>query len=151
MAALLPGPALVRRMLRSPLMTEDATGSAALDRSRIDEILELEAADDAPGLLRELVDTFVQTSAAELAGMRAAVDAADADALRRAAHGLKGSSASLGAVDVQRLAQEVETYARAGRTAGCEPLVASLDEEVARAIVALRTYGSAAASGVAHQ
>jgi HPt (histidine-containing phosphotransfer) domain-containing protein len=142
-------------MLQSPLMPENATIPAALDRSRIDEIVELEAADDAPGLLRELVDTFVQTSAAELAGMRAAVDTADADALRRAAHSLKGSSASLGAVAVQRRAQEVEAWARAGRTTGCESLIGSLDEEVARAVVALRTYveslGSTGASGAAHQ
>jgi HPt (histidine-containing phosphotransfer) domain-containing protein len=131
---------------------EDDRAAVIVDRSRIDEIVDLEAADDAPGLLHELVETFVQTSAAEIASMRAAIEAADADTLRRAAHGLKGSSASLGAVEVQRLAQEVETCARAGTTAACASLLVALDEEVEKAVVTLRTYvESLASAGAAHQ
>ena len=58
------------------------------------------------------------TARAALADMRAALAAGDAEDLRRAAHTLKGSSASLGANDLADACRDVETAARDGRLDG---------------------------------
>jgi HPt (histidine-containing phosphotransfer) domain-containing protein len=55
-----------------------------------------------------LVTTFLRDAAAQIAQMREAVAASDADSFRRAAHSLKSSAATMGASDLSALARELE-------------------------------------------
>jgi HPt (histidine-containing phosphotransfer) domain-containing protein len=64
--------------------------------------------------LRRLLIRFADTQLATLAGLRAAVDAGDADAAARAAHALAGAAGNLGADPLREAAKGLETAARAG-------------------------------------
>lgn len=59
-----------------------------------------------------LVQTFTQDSLRQQEAMQAAVQAQDAEALRRAAHSLKGASANLGLQSLQVLCQQLEDAAQ---------------------------------------
>jgi CheY-like chemotaxis protein len=73
--------------------TTDAPG--AVDLSVLETLRTLR--DDGDRFVRGLADTFLADTATRLATARAALLAHDADGLERAAHGVKGSSANLGA------------------------------------------------------
>jgi HPt (histidine-containing phosphotransfer) domain-containing protein len=75
--------------------------------------------------------------------MRKAIAAGDADALRKAAHALKGSSANLGAQQVSAVSAELEKLGRSGTVQGAEALFARLESEFARALAALASRGPA--------
>ena len=76
----------------------------------------------------ELIETFVEDARELVATLRRALAEADVDAFRRAAHSLKSTSETLGAVGLAALARELEAMARAGSLQGAaeriEPLVA---------------------------
>ncbi len=76
-------------------------------------LAELNALDDSGGLLSELVDLFASGTPDRIARLRAAVMVADADAVVREAHALKGSCGTLGAVELLALATQMELRAKA--------------------------------------
>ena len=65
------------------------------------------------GLSGEVLDDFVEESRADVASVRAACDAGDADALRRQAHRVNGASRMVGAREVREIASQVEREAGA--------------------------------------
>jgi HPt (histidine-containing phosphotransfer) domain-containing protein len=77
----------------------------------------LEQTGDDAELLEELLTLFVDSSAGDLANLRAAVEAGDADQVVRASHSIKGASASLGLETIREVALAMETDARAGSVA----------------------------------
>lgn len=83
--------------------------------------------EDFAGLLR----TFLVDSAQRVDAIAATVQAADADALRRAAHSFKGSAGNMGAIAVAELCRQLEELGRSGTTAGAAELVAQLRREFA--------------------
>ena len=86
-----------------------------------------------PSLVVELIDLYLEESPRQLASMLGAAAGADAAAIRRAAHSLKGSSASLGALGVAALCEEIEreSYGDSSRRVGA--LLARLGREQERA------------------
>ncbi len=80
----------------------------------------------------QLVRAFITDSHQRLAAIAAAVDHADADALRRAAHNFKGSAGNMGAVALQGLCQELEQRGVCGELAGCGDLYRELHDEFTR-------------------
>jgi histidine phosphotransfer protein HptB len=66
------------------------------------------------GFVRELVETYIADTPAQLEAMTSAVEADDADALVRPAHTLKSSSATVGAMRLSSVARELEMAGRAG-------------------------------------
>ena len=84
----------------------------AFDSNRLDELADMGPA--AAALIRRAVDNFVVGAQVRVAELRRLLAAADGDALRAAAHSLKGSAANLGAVEVADLALELEDVARDG-------------------------------------
>ena len=104
-------------------MTDPVGG--ALDAAALEHLFEITGGDQE--FFDELVDTYLDDGAAQLAAMRAAADADDPDALLRPAHTLKSSSANVGAVDLAEQCRTLEVDARAGsvpemagRVAACE-------------------------------
>ena len=94
-----------------------------LDEGILREVLE--STGDDIGFVRELIDTYLADTPAQLEAMTAAVEADDAAALVRPAHTLKSSSATVGASRLSALARELEM---AGRSGALQPAVrGSLD------------------------
>ncbi len=109
--------------------------NAVLDREVLRAIKLLQDG-GSPGLLGELVETFVEDTEPRLKVLERAVTEGDLPAVRREAHALGGSAGSLGAVRVVKLCESLqradeETLDRAGG------LVAGLEKEYRRARQAL--------------
>jgi len=82
---------------------------AVLDEAVLDQLLETVGGDRT--FLTELVEAYLADSPGLLAAMRAGLAVDDRAALRRAAHTLKSTSASLGAATFATTCREVETNA----------------------------------------
>jgi HPt (histidine-containing phosphotransfer) domain-containing protein len=85
-----------------------------------------------PDLIVELIELYAEDTPRRLDAIRGALAARDLAALRRAAHGLKGSSASLGARRVWILCEELERLSGRELPQGGEMLLTRLEREVAR-------------------
>ena len=88
-----------------------------------------------PDLVVELIDLYAEDAPHRLTAIRGALAAGDAAALRRAAHGLKGSSASLGARQVWMLCERLERLHGREFLREGERLLACLGHEFARAML----------------
>lgn len=112
---------------------DDFAGS--LDPDRIAMLREL---DDGDGeLMATLVQEYKSDSGQQLATMRQALVDADASALGRAAHTLKGSSANLGAERLAGLCAQIQELGHAGELDGADSLVAAASTELGRVNSAL--------------
>lgn len=98
--------------------------SGPIDDAAFGQTLEMVGGDR--GFLAELVAEYRTDGLSRLADMRTALAAGAAEDLRRAAHTLKGSSASLGANDLAATCRDVEAAARDGRLDGLEATVDAL-------------------------
>jgi signal transduction histidine kinase/DNA-binding response OmpR family regulator/HPt (histidine-containing phosphotransfer) domain-containing protein len=139
---------LSRWLVTPPGMT--ATGSAVgLDTSRsdqgtvgdVDALLDGEAlrslAQDDPELPALLIAQFEQDAPRRVAALHAALDAGDADAVRRAGHLFKGEASTIGARALQAICLELEQAGARGLLAGADGLLARLDGTYARTQAAL--------------
>lgn len=105
-----------------------------IDSETIDALrgLQDEGEDD---LLVELIDLFLQDAPERIAAIRAAVEAADWVRLTERAHSLKGSSGSLGAVQMAALCARLEAM---GRDAGLRPEASAVQDELERQYALVR-------------
>jgi HPt (histidine-containing phosphotransfer) domain-containing protein len=78
-------------------------------------------------LLREIAVLFLENYPAWLEELRAAQANSDAEAVQRAAHGLKGSVANFGARDAVEASLELENLGRAGNLADMPQSLANLE------------------------
>lgn len=101
-----------------------------LDSFVLAELKDLAGPDD-KAFMAELAATYLRDLPGRLAAIRAAVAARDAEALRQAAHALKGSSGNIGAQRLQKVCLLLEEAGHAGSTQGLGPLLADLDAEAA--------------------
>ncbi len=95
-----------------------------IDPATIGELRELMGEDFAA-----LIDAFAIDSQRQIDAIGAAVDAADAERLRRQAHGLRGACINLGANDLAELCGRVEASGRAGDCAAAQRLLPALRRE----------------------
>lgn len=79
-----------------------------------------------------LVETYLQDSETRLEQLAAAVEGADADALRAAAHSFKGSCANLGIAPLAEICYEAEAMGRDGTTEGSAAVLERIRAEYAR-------------------
>jgi CheY-like chemotaxis protein/HPt (histidine-containing phosphotransfer) domain-containing protein len=106
-----------------------AIGAAtAINPRALAAIRELSAA-SGPALVRKVVDAFLADTPARLAQMREAAGTGGAEALRKAAHGLKSSCANVGALRLAELCKELEAIGRSGDTDGARRLLNDADVE----------------------
>ena len=80
------------------------------------------------GPLREVVATFLDRTPAAIAELRAAASREDGEAIRRAAHAIKGTSATLGAVGLASVCDEIERLARSGDVRGAAGRLRTAEE-----------------------
>jgi signal transduction histidine kinase/CheY-like chemotaxis protein/HPt (histidine-containing phosphotransfer) domain-containing protein len=110
-----------------------------IDRAVIESLRELGGEEDS-GLLMELIELFLADAPKHVQAMTEALESGDVEALERAAHTLKSSSANLGALGLSRLCLEIEQQARQGAVEGVEPLVGrsrTVFDEVEKALRAI--------------
>ncbi|WP_162910937.1 Hpt domain-containing protein [Azohydromonas sediminis] len=124
---------------RVPDAPPPAAGASAallpvLDAASVQRLRELDP-DGRNGLIARILDTFVESlvrHAREFAQARAA---GDHDALRRVAHTLKSSSASVGALDLSRTCADVERRVREGDVAALDAPLDLLAAHLQRLLV----------------
>jgi HPt (histidine-containing phosphotransfer) domain-containing protein len=112
----------------------------AVDPAALDRLRALPSKDGIP-FLERVIETYLKESPATIGALRDAVERGDAEALRQAAHKLRGSSANFGARALVSLCEDAEAIARSGTTAGTRGSVrriAAEYERVAEALEALR-------------
>jgi two-component system sensor histidine kinase/response regulator len=129
--------AILERWLSSNSRGVAPDASGAGDAARLDEIIapsvlaSFRAAtggnDDDP--VRALLDLYLRETRPQLDALSEALTRRDAHALQQTAHGIKGSSASLGIEKMAMLCGELEEKGRDGVLDGAESIVArTLDE-----------------------
>jgi HPt (histidine-containing phosphotransfer) domain-containing protein len=98
-------------------------------------LLSLEGAqvEGEPDLVVELIDLYAEDAPRRLAAIQGALAVRDLTALRRAAHALKGSSASLGARQVEILCEKLERLPSQEMLQRGAMLLACLEREFERA------------------
>jgi HPt (histidine-containing phosphotransfer) domain-containing protein len=76
-----------------------------------------------------LIDTFTADSILRLEGIKAAISANDAEAIRRAAHNFKGSTSNMAAPLLTKLCRDLEELGYRGETIGSEQLHQNIIKE----------------------
>ena len=121
----------------------EGPAAPSFDPRRLDELDSTGTVD--PAFFADLIDSFERTSAKYVRALEAALTGTDTQAVARAAHSIKGASASFGARRLAALATEVVEAARRGEAPGAE-VVARLEAEVASAVEAARGWHRARSS-----
>jgi PAS domain S-box-containing protein len=113
---------------------EGAPAADAIDRATFDGLTRSMGG----AFVAELIDTFVEDARELTAQLPAALTRRDVDGFRRAAHSLKSTSESLGAIGLAALARDLEAIARGGRLDGVEERLGPVAAEYARVAHTLR-------------
>jgi CheY-like chemotaxis protein len=129
----------------APVAPADSPGGkgAILDRQTLDRIRAM-SRPGGPDLLVRVVDLYVSSSSALIDTMLAASRLEDATTLAHAAHGLKSSSANVGALALAELCANVEAAAREGQVEQALGLVKKLVTEHRQVLRALEVHNAAA-------
>lgn len=96
----------------------------------------------------DLIDLYVVDAPRHVADIRRALTNRDANGLRRSAHTLKSTAATVGALPLAEVCKDIERLAREGKLDEVAPLLnmlAQLDGESRTAAVALQPQFAAAA------
>ncbi|WP_367359353.1 response regulator [Syntrophus sp. (in: bacteria)] len=120
----------------------DAQGresSPAIDHEALEMLASLQP-QGAKELLTKLITVYLDSSSKQMKGILDAVNSHDITALLTAAHTLKSSSASLGAVNFAEQCRELEMMARSGVIDGAGNRVAPLEHEYDRVRDSLAHY-----------
>lgn len=110
----------------------------AIDREAFARLSDITG--DDPAFLAELVETYLEDGAAQVAALREAVASGDPAAVVRPAHTLKSSSASIGALPLAEHCRQLEADARQGA-------VPDLGDRVAAIVTAFEAVRQALRSG----
>ena len=108
----------------------------AIDANVLRKVREM-LGENAPQLLANVIDLYLDDVQGLLATMRTAIDQADTRALQGAAHKLKSISALLGATVLANWCDELESLDRAGMTTDWRDLVLQIETEYTSVKVAL--------------
>ena len=102
------------------------------DDIRVTERLNLFEQEFSAAMVVRLIDKFLPDTAQRLVDLRKTVAAADANAIARAAHGLRGSYGNIGSQEAAGLCQELEQEARSGSVREANGRLGRLEENFPR-------------------
>jgi signal transduction histidine kinase/CheY-like chemotaxis protein/HPt (histidine-containing phosphotransfer) domain-containing protein len=94
------------------------------------------------GALADMIAEFRVEATSRIHALRQAAESKDGPGLRIAAHSLRGPAATLGAVEVEALAADLERLAGERTPIGADALIDSLQAAVERASMALEEQGA---------
>ncbi|GAB2882596.1 response regulator [Nocardioides pacificus] len=103
---------------------------SGLDLDRLDMLRDLDPGNTS--YLDRAITNFVNNSYAALDTIRTAVAAGDAEAMRQAAHKLRGSAMNLGVPTVGAPALDLESLGDTGSTTGADAMLVVLEQELER-------------------
>jgi PAS domain S-box-containing protein len=130
--------AVLARLVAGQLPLPEVPAPAGPPTLRVhDRRRALEIAGDDVDVFHDLRQSFGEHALAMLARMRSAAEAADADALARAAHSLKGAAGSLALERLAHVAGKVEDRAWGGDVTDAAASVREVEHELAEGIRAL--------------
>jgi CheY-like chemotaxis protein/HPt (histidine-containing phosphotransfer) domain-containing protein len=119
----------------APAPAPDPSASP-LDERALAQIRTLQRS-GAPDLLGKIIDLYLESSASLLQQIREAVAEENGEALRRAAHSLKSSSANVGATELAAACKELEQRGRENNLWGVAELLSEMDTLYPRVCQAL--------------
>jgi two-component system, sensor histidine kinase and response regulator len=125
--------AQLRNLLLPSKVSRSAANKVTLDQTAIEAVRQLDP-DGKDRLLSRLIALYRDDSSQLLADIDNGLKVGDSEAIARAAHTLKSSSANLGATNVAAIARQIEHTARAG---DISDLVGSITKLRAQRTVAL--------------
>lgn len=117
---------LAKQKTDEDMSVETMNQEDILDQSVLEDLFALEDSGQS-GLLKELVDYYVESTPEQIEQIRQAALERDAKRLERAAHALKGSSNSLGMKQVAMVCLELEMKGRSNSFEGVENLLRELE------------------------
>jgi HPt (histidine-containing phosphotransfer) domain-containing protein len=106
----------------------------------VDSATLLNRLDGNEALVSDVIGLFVEDCPARLTAIKAAVDARDAEAIRKAAHDLKGAAGNLSAPALFRAACVLEQIGVESRLDAAEAAWRQLSVEATRVLAALRAF-----------
>jgi len=109
----------------NPNFTND---ELVLDLGALQAIREM-GGEDGDFVLNNIIQMYLETTLPYLQQIETAITTQDLDSLRRAAHSLGSSSATLGAMNFAKLCKELENLARSGSITTAETLFFPLQSE----------------------
>ncbi len=110
---------------------EVAMTASPIDDGALESIRTLEK-NGSPGLLSRLVKTYIDSSPALIDQISRSVEDGDFENLERAAHSLKSSSATLGAISLSAHCKELERLGRQRSLGSAPELLVNLETEFSR-------------------
>jgi CheY-like chemotaxis protein/HPt (histidine-containing phosphotransfer) domain-containing protein len=122
------------------LAAADRTAPASVAPDGVDWQTAMESVQGDRRLLRQLIEIFLDEGPMRITQARQALADGDAACLQRAAHTLKSSVKSFGAVRAYDLCGQLETLAGNGRPDQVDAAVANLEQEVSTLLDALPKY-----------
>ena len=96
-----------------PAQPPSGSVDAVLDAACLDRLRELGGPED-PGMLLELIELYLDDAGNRMKDLASAMRQADLEAVARAAHALKSSSANMGALVFADICRDIEYTARTG-------------------------------------
>lgn len=104
----------------------------ALDRAKLTELLNLTGGDRT--WLADLLGTYVEDTGRRLAELESIHPSAPAEQVRASAHGMKGASGNIGAIEVAHRCHEMEVAASTGDRAQMAAAYRALEVAYARVV-----------------
>jgi histidine phosphotransfer protein HptB len=109
---------------------------SSIDTQVLESLLDMLESDQE--VLAEIINCYLVESPKIVATMQTSVTNEDADTLYKAAHSLKSSSASLGAMNLYQLCLQLELKGKSGNLEGVLELMSQLINEYAQVEIALK-------------
>jgi HPt (histidine-containing phosphotransfer) domain-containing protein len=94
-------------------------------------------------LVHKIALKFAETGPGMVSQVKEAVASRDADAVYRAAHQLKGASATMGAIKLASVAADIEMLGREGNVTAAADRISALEVEFQRAVPMLLSASQA--------
>lgn len=116
--------------------TDSTDGFPRLDPEALAMQRSLAEGDDS--FLDSLVDLYLEGATSSIQNMREAERSGDADALKKAAHKLRGSSLTMGALGMGEICEKLEAMGKSGTVSGSPEWLEKLEKEFKEVSAVLR-------------
>ena len=123
------------------MVTQQTGSSPAIDPAVLAELRQFQG-DGEPDILLELAEAFQSETPPLLEALHVAVREEQPEALKRAAHNLKGSSYNIGARAMAELCSDLESLGKQGTVNGADNLITKLEQEYRRVCQAFIAEGA---------
>ncbi len=121
--------------------TQPSGSSPAIDPAVLAELRQFQG-DGEPDILLELAEAFQSETPPLLEALHVAVREEQPEALKRAAHNLKGSSYNIGARTMAEICSSLESLGKQGTVRGADNLITKLEQEYRRVCQAFIAEGA---------